>query len=100
MTLKLLHGTVRDGPRQVIHVVLVVDKILEFPEVDDIAEKMRAHILSKSGEQDPNIVVVHGDCRETLRLVGETHAVTRVRAALFNVAVTFSPLRLEVTDCT
>jgi hypothetical protein len=98
MTLKLLHGTVRDGPRQVIHVVRVVGKILEFPEVDDVMEKMRAHILSKSGEQDPNIVIVHGDRRETLRLVGETHAVTRVRAALFNVTVTFSPLRLEVTD--
>jgi hypothetical protein len=99
MTLKLLHGTVRDGPRQVIHVVRVVDKILEFPEVDDVMEKMRAHVLSKSGEQDPNIVIVYGDRRETLRLVGETHAVTRVRAALFNVAVTFSPLRLEETDC-
>jgi hypothetical protein len=99
MTLKLLHGTVRDGPRQAIHVVRVVDKILEFPEVYEIMEKMRAHILSKSGEQDPNIVIVHGDRRETLRLDGETHAVTRVRAALFNVAVTFSPLKLEVTDC-
>jgi hypothetical protein len=98
MTVKLLQGTVRDGPRRVIHVVLVADKILAFPEVDDIMEKMRAHILSKSGEQDPNIVIVHGDRRETLRLVGEAHAVTRVRAALFNVAVNFSPLRLEVTD--
>ena len=93
--LKLLHGTVRDGPRQAIHVVRVVDKILEFSEVDDIAAKMHAHILSTSGEQDPNIVIVHGNSRETLRLVGETHAVTRVRAALFNVAVAFSPLTLE-----
>jgi hypothetical protein len=71
MTIKLLYGTVRDHPRQVIHVVLV-DKNLEFSEVDGIAEKMRAHILSKSGEQNPNVVVVHGDSRETLRLVGET----------------------------
>jgi hypothetical protein len=99
MTLKLLHGTVRDGPRGVIHVVRVADTILEFPELNDIMEKMRAHILSKSGEQDPNIVIVHGHRRETFRPVGETHAVTRVRAALFNAAVTFSPLRLEVTDC-
>jgi hypothetical protein len=99
MTLKLLHGTVRDGPRRVIHVVRVADKILEFPELYDIMEKMRAHILSKSGEQDPNIVIVHGDRRETFHLVGEAHAVARVRAALFNVAVTFSSLRLEVTDC-
>jgi divalent metal cation (Fe/Co/Zn/Cd) transporter len=95
MTLKLLHGTVRDGPRRVIHVVRIVDKILEFPEVHDIAEKMRLRILSKSGEQDPNIVIIHGNSRETLRLVGEAHAVTRVRAELFNVAVAFAPLALE-----
>jgi len=98
MTLNLLHGTVRDGPRQAIHVVLT-GKNLEFLEVDDIAEKMRAHLLAKSGEQDPNIVVVHGNSRETLRLVGETHAVTRVRTALFNAAVTFSPLQLDMSDC-
>lgn len=97
MTLKLLHGTVRDGPRKVIHVVRV-DEILAFPAVNDIAERMRAHILSKSGEQDPNIVVVHGNSRETLRLVGDTHAVTHVRTALFNAAVSFSPLSLEAAD--
>jgi 3'-phosphoadenosine 5'-phosphosulfate sulfotransferase (PAPS reductase)/FAD synthetase len=97
MTLELLHGTLRDRPRHAIHVVRV-DKILEFPEVAEIAERMRAHVLSKSGEQDPNIVIVHGDSRETLRLVGETHAVTRVRSALFNAAISFSPLRLEAAD--
>jgi hypothetical protein len=94
MTLKLQHGIVRDRPRQVIHVVLA-DENLEFSEVDEIAEIMRAHILSKSGEQDPNVVVVHGESRETLRLVGDSHAVNRVRAALFNAAVAFSPLKLE-----
>jgi hypothetical protein len=98
MTLKLLHGTVRDSPRKVIHVVRV-DKILEFPAVDDIAQRMRAHILSRLGEQDPDIVIVHGNSSETLRLVGDTHAVTRVRAALFNAAVTFSPLQLDVSNC-
>jgi hypothetical protein len=98
MTRKLLYGTVLDRPRKVIHVVRV-DAILEFPEIDDIAEKLRAHILSKYGEQRPNIVIVHGNSRESLRLFGDPHAVTRVRAALFNVAVAFSPLNLEVTDC-
>jgi hypothetical protein len=70
MTIRLQHGTVRDHPRQVIHVVLV-DRNLEFSEVDDIAGQMRAYVLSKSGEQDLNVVVVHGDSRKTLRLVGE-----------------------------
>jgi hypothetical protein len=87
MTVKLLYGTVH----QIIHVVLVVDKILEFPEIDDIAEKMRAHILSKSGEQDPNIVIVHGDRRETLHPVGETHPRCAVQRGCY--------LCLVVTDC-
>jgi hypothetical protein len=98
MTRKLMYGTVFDRPRKVIHVVRVVDAILEFPEIDDIVEKLRAHMLSKYGEQRPNIVIIHGNSRETLRLFGDPHAVTRVRAALFNVAVTFSPLEFEVTD--
>jgi len=97
MTIELRYGIVRDRPRRVIHVVLV-DANLEFSKVDDIAGKMRAHVLAKSGEQDPNIVVVHGDSRETLRLVGDAQAVSRVRAALFNAAVTFSPLELDVQD--
>jgi hypothetical protein len=97
MTPTLMYGTVLDRPRKVIHVVRV-DTILEFPEIDDLAEKLRVHILSKYGEQRPNIVIVHGNSRESLRLFGDPHAVARVRAALFNVAVTFSPLKLEVTD--
>ena len=87
-----------DHPREVIHVVRVVDAIPEFPEIDDIIEKLRAHILSKYGERRPNIVIIHGNSREALRLFGDSHAATRVRAALFNVAVTFSALKLEVTD--
>ena len=97
MTRKLLYGTVLDRPRKVIHVVRV-DAILEFPEIDDITEKLRAHILSRHGEQRPNIVIVHGNTRESLRLFGDPQAVTRVRAALFNVAVAFYPLELDVTD--
>jgi hypothetical protein len=98
MTHRLVYGTVLDRPRKVIHVVRVVDAILEFPEIDDIVEKLRAHILSKYGEQHPNIVIIHGNSREALRLFGDPHAATRVRAALFNVAVIFSPLKLDVTD--
>jgi len=98
MTRKLMYGTVIDRPRKVIHVVRVIDAILEFPEIDDIAEKLRAYILSKYGEQRPDVVIVHGNSRESLRLFGDTYAVTRVRGALFNAAVTFSPLEVELTD--
>jgi hypothetical protein len=95
MSRRLVHGTVLDRPRQVIHVVRVLDAILEFPEIDDIAEKMRARLLSRLGEQSPNVVVVQGASKETLRLFGDAHAVNRVRAALFNAALNWSPLDLE-----
>jgi hypothetical protein len=92
---KLVHGTVIDRPRQIIHVVRVIDEILKFAEIDDIAEKMRAYVLSRRGEQMPNVVIVQGNTRENLRLFGDTHAVNRVRAALFNADVSWSPLDLE-----
>jgi len=93
MTRKLVHATLLDRPRQVI--VRVLDEILDYPEIDDIAEKMRAHVLSRHGEQTPNVVVIQGATKETLRLFGDSHAATRVRAALFNAAVSWSPLRLD-----
>jgi hypothetical protein len=96
MTGKLLHGTIADSPRRPIH-VLVVDKLLQFPEVSDIADKMRGHLLSKHGDQNPNVVVVHGHSGN-LHLVGESHAVARVRTALFNAAVTLTPLSLDLTN--
>ena len=95
MTYKLVHGTVFDGPRQIIHVVRVVDEILDLAEIDDIAEKMRNFALSRHGEQAANVVVVRRNSKETLRLFGDSHAKTLVRAALFNAAVTWSPLTLD-----
>lgn len=95
MPLKLTYGVVIDRPRQIIHVVRVIDEILELTEISDIAEKMGAYVLSRHGEQMPNIVVIQGDTKETLRLFGDTHTVNRVRAALFNAEVSWSPLDLE-----
>jgi hypothetical protein len=95
MSPKLMYATVADRPRQVIHVVRIVDELLDFAEIDAIAERMRARILSRYGEQMPNVVVVQGDSQGTLRLFGEPHAVTRVRAAMFNAAVSWSPFRLD-----
>jgi hypothetical protein len=95
MNRKLLQGIVSDRGRHVIHVVRVVDDILNFPELDQIAEKMCARILAKHGEQTPNVVVVQGDTKETLRLFGESHAIAVVRAALFNAAVAWSPLEID-----
>jgi hypothetical protein len=95
MTRKLVQGTVLDHPRQAIHVVRVLDEILDFAEIDDIAARMHARLLSKFGEQSPNVVVVQGAGKETLRLFGDAHAVGLVRAALFNAALNWSPLDLD-----
>jgi hypothetical protein len=69
MTRQLAYGTVRDHPRKVIHVVRVLDEILDYPEIDRVAEQMRTHVASRHGEQTPNIVIVVGDSKETLRLL-------------------------------
>ncbi len=95
MSRQLAYGTVRDHPRKVIHVVRVLDELLDYPEIDQVTEQMRIHTASRHGEQTPNIVIVVGDSKETLRLFGESHAVSRVRAALFHAAVRWSPLRLD-----
>jgi|SRR5215472_4577212 len=95
MTRKLLHGIVSDRSRHVIHVVRVLDDILNLPEIEEVADRMCARALARHGEQTPNVVVVQGDSKETLRLFGESHAVAVVRAALFNVAIAWSPLELD-----
>ncbi len=95
MSHQLAYGTVRDHPRKVIHVVRVLDEIFDYPEIDQVTEQMRFHMASRHGEQTPNIVIVVGDSKETLRLFGESHTVSRVRAALFHAAVRWSPLRLD-----
>lgn len=95
MTRKLLQGIVSDRGRHVIHVVRVLDDILDLPEIDEISERMCARILAKHGDQTPNVVVVQGDTKETLRLFGESHAIAIVRAALFNAAIAWSPLEID-----
>ena len=95
MTRKLLQGIVSDRGRHVIHVVRVLDDILDLPEIGEISERMCARILTKHGDQTPNVVVVQGDTKETLRLFGESYAIGVVRAALFNAAIVWSPLELD-----
>jgi hypothetical protein len=95
MTRKLLQGIVSDRGRHVIHVVRVLDDILDLPEIDELGGRMCARVLTKHGDQTPNVVVVQGDTKETLRLFGESHAIAVVRSALFNAAIAWSPLELD-----
>jgi hypothetical protein len=87
MAYKLAYATVREQPRKVIHVLRVLDELL--------ADDMRERVLVKQGEQDSALVMVQGDSKETLRLVGEPFAVNRVRTAMFNAAVRWRPFALD-----
>lgn len=95
MTVKLVYGAVRENPRKVIHVVRVLDQLLDDQELDEIAEQVREIILSKYGEQDVAVVVVQGNTKETLRVFGEPYAVTHVRTAMFNAALKWREFALD-----
>jgi len=94
MSLPLSYATVRESRRRAIHVVRVEDYILEEPEIAELAERMRERLQSR-GELTAEVVVVQGYSKETLRYFGDSYAVARVRAALFNAAVSWSPIVLE-----
>ena len=95
MSFKLAYAAVREHPRKIIHVVRVLDVLLEDWEIDELAEQMRERALAKQGDQDPAVVVVQGDSKETLRLFGEPYAVNRVRTAMFNAAVSWRDFSLD-----
>jgi len=54
---------------------------------------MRERLLAR-GEGTPEIVIVQGEGKETLRLFGLPYAVARVRAAMFNAQIDWRPLEL------
>jgi uncharacterized protein YigA (DUF484 family) len=95
MTYKLVYGAVREHPRKVIHVLRLVDDLLETEELDELAERMREGALTKNGEPDA-VVVVQGDSKDTLRLYGEASAVARVRTAMFNAAISWREFELDL----
>ena len=49
MTRKLVQGIVSDRSRRVIHVVRVLDDILDLPEIHEIIDRMCARVLARHG---------------------------------------------------
>jgi hypothetical protein len=94
MTYKLMYGTVPESQRRVIHVLRVQEEILEHLEIEHLSERMRERLQSR-GELTADLVVVQGHNKDTLRLFGSPYSVGRVRAALFNAAVSWSPITLD-----
>jgi hypothetical protein len=71
MNYKLVYAAVREHPRKVIHVLRVLNELLDDDEAEELAERMREHLLTKAGEQAAAVVVVQGDSKEMLRTTGE-----------------------------
>jgi len=92
---KLTYGVVKHQPRKVIHVVRNIGEDVTAWEIDRIIETVRDRMLSRHGEQTAAVVFVQGTTRETLRLFGDSYAVSLVRAAMFNAAVSWSPMTLD-----
>jgi len=95
MAYKLSYGAVRDHPRKIIHVVRVLDELLDDDELADAAERMRERALARHGEPDAAVVVVQGAGKEMLRLFGDFYSVNRVRTAMFNAAIDWRNFELE-----
>ena len=94
MTYRLSYGTVRESQRRAIHVLRVENGTLTLAEIENLAERMRER-LQHRGELTAEVVIIQRFAKETLRLFGAPYAATRVRAAMFNTAVSWAPFTLE-----
>lgn len=94
MARSFVYGTVRETQRTAIYVIRIRDERIDPIEAGDIAERMREKMLAR-GETAAEVVVVEGAAQETLRLHGSPYAVTRVRAAMFNAAISWQPIELS-----
>ena len=93
MARNYVYGTVRDSRRNAIYAIRVQDDIIDAVEAEQIADLMREKLQSR-GEMAAD-VVVQGHAKETLRLYGAPYSVNRVRAAMFNAAVSWQPIELD-----
>jgi hypothetical protein len=94
MRRSFVYGTVRETQRTAIYVIRVKDEIIDPIEAIELAEQMREKMLSR-GEVATDVVVVQGDAKNTLRLHGTPYSVARVRAAMFNAAISWKPIELD-----
>ena len=51
--------------------------------------------LAHRGEPSADVVVVQGSGKDTLRLFGTPYSVNRVRAAMFNAAIRWTPIEID-----
>jgi hypothetical protein len=92
--MQLVYGSVVDGSRKVIHAVRVIDEILELQDMNEIVAKVRDRMLSKHGEQFADVVLIQGNSKGSLRLFGDSYAVSLVRTAMFHSSISWQPIEL------
>jgi hypothetical protein len=89
------YAIVVERARKAIHVIRLTGDPRDAEDIDEIAEKAREWMLVRYGEQDADVVIVQGSTKEDLRLFGIPASKARVRAALFNAALAWSPIELR-----
>ena len=82
----------RESQRKVIYAVRVNDQILELYEADDLAARIRDRLAHRG---EPAAEVVQGSSKDTLRLFGTPYSLNRVRTAMFNAAIRWTPLEID-----
>jgi hypothetical protein len=89
-----VYGSVRETARTAIYVIRVRDELIDQVEAHEIAELMRDRLQAR-GYSVADVVVVQGERKENLRLYGVPYSVGRVRAAMFNAAISWRPIELD-----
>jgi translation initiation factor 1 (eIF-1/SUI1) len=94
MSYRLTVATVRESRRAAIYVVRIDGTDVDEHDVGEVAERMREKLESR-GEIAADVVVVQGGGKETLWLHGSSYSVSKVRAAMFNAAISWQPIDLD-----
>jgi hypothetical protein len=91
MKVEFHYCTVPDTARRPIHVLRISGHVLGPLEIEDFAQRMRDKLASR-GEVSPVVVIVHGPIAKDRRFAGDSHAIPRVRDALFNASVSWTEI--------
>jgi len=95
MSSELQYAVVVERERKAIHVVRLLDQLLDPAEADELAAQAREYLLARRGEQDADVVIMQGSTKDDFRLFGISSSTSRVRTALFHAALNWSPLDLD-----
>ena len=95
MAYDLKHAIVIERARKAIHVIRIEGELLDEAEIAELCDSARQHLLAKYGEQDADVVFVQGSTKEDFRMFGPSTSVSRARAALFNAALSWSPIDFD-----